>query len=180
MGISASFIESGGLNIQISRERTPLYLNQSKLIVFCCFLTLLLLAIPVLNQEYLLIKTNNEIQKRRPLEQKALALRSYEDNVAKVQDIIARSRKTNDMLAVLGKITVALPEGTSLTQLVTNDTIVTISGESTDAAGLITRLEKVAGFYSPRFAGSITETAPDNDDIFTIEFSTTPGALIEP
>lgn len=179
MRISISFIESGDLNIPINQDQAAPHLRQKKLMLFC-FLTLLPFALPVLFQQYLLIRANDEIEILQPFAQKASDLRRDEDNHAKIRDIIVRFRKANDTLGVLEKLTSALPDGTSLSQLATSNNIIIISGQSTNAAGLIPILEKVPGFYGPRISGSITEIASSNSDIFTIDFSTKPGSFIGP
>jgi Tfp pilus assembly protein PilN len=127
-----------------------------------------LAAIPWVQQQYRIDQLDRQLNILVPEQQSRAALNRQ---LAGLQDrhlIAAEIRKNGDALRLLAALTYALPNGTWLRGLTLTPNQIMLSGQSTDAARLISALSSIPAFRNPSFIGPMIRAA-DGSTSFVIQ-----------
>ncbi|WP_323991665.1 PilN domain-containing protein [Nguyenibacter sp. L1] len=105
---------------------------------------------------------------RPAAQQAALLRRQVEDRQAGVTVIAGARRQWGDPLAVLAVTTQVLPDDSFLTDLILRQGQLIISGQSSEATGLIQALSRDPAFRNPSFVAPVTRVSGQNASLFSI------------
>jgi general secretion pathway protein L len=103
-----------------------------------------------------------------------MALRSQLAIVASGNNAIAAAAQAGDTVQILAALTNALPDGTFLTDFTLKSGDLTIDGQSSDAARLISVLSAAPGFHDPSFIAPVTRAINGQADLFSIRATVSP------
>lgn len=81
----------------------------------------------------------------------------------------AEGDRRGEALRLIAAVTEAMPDGTYLTELALRDRTLSITGQSSDAAGLIARLAARPEFRNPSFTAPVTRSANGRADLFALQ-----------
>jgi general secretion pathway protein L len=169
-----SHIEAPGAPIALETSAKPRRLMAAALPALCGLLALACVATPFLRQKFALAAASQSIAAHMPAAQAALALRRQLTTAAFGRAAIAQAQQSGDALQVLAQLTDALPDGTWLDDLTLKSGLLTVDGQSSDAAALIGRLAASPGLRDPSFTAPVTRTADGKADQFSLQASLTP------
>ena len=169
-----SFIEAPGGRIALNAAPSRLRLLPALLPALCGLLALACLVSPILRQQAALDAAAQVIAQRQPAALIAMRLRSRLSTAAYGRTAIAQAQRAGDAMQVLANLTDALPDGTWLDDLTLKSGIITMDGQSSDAAALIGRLSAAPGLQNPSFTAPVTRTADGKSDQFSLQAAVAP------
>jgi len=169
-----SFIEAPNGRIALNAAAPRRRLLPAVLPVLCGLLALACLVSPFLRQQIALNAAAQVIAQQQPAAQVAMRLRSRLSTAAFGRTAIAQAQRAGDAMQVLAELTDALPDDTWLDDLTLKSGILTIDGQSADAAALIGRLSAAPGLQDPSFTAPVTRTADGKSDQFSLQAAVAP------
>ena len=135
----------------------------------CVSLLLAAFTLPFAQQIIAGQRIERRIAALKPQVDRADRLRRTIAGVAAGANVIAAQQaEVGDPLTVLALVTDALPDGTFLRELLLRGRVVTISGQSANAARLIPALAATDRVQDPAFTGPLTRNEAAAADVFTI------------
>jgi general secretion pathway protein L len=140
----------------------------------CLVLMAACVLIPLVRQQVAIGEAQEQITQLRPTAQEAMALRSQLAIVASGNNAIAAAAQAGDTVQILAALTNALPDGTFLTDFTLKSGDLTIDGQSSDAARLISVLSAAPGFHDPSFIAPVTRAINGQADLFSIRATVSP------
>jgi len=169
-----TYIEAPGGPIALETGPKPRRLIEAALPALCGLLALACLATPFLRQQFALAAASQTIAQHMPAAQTALGLRRQLTTAAFGRAAIAQAQQSGDALQVLAHLTDALPDGTWLDDLTLKSGLLTLDGQSSNAAALIGRFSAAPGLRDPSFTAPVTRTADGKSDQFSLQASLSP------
>ena len=169
-----SFIEAPNGRIALNAAAPGFRPLSAALPVLCGLLALACLVSPFLRQQTALDAAARVIAQQQPAAQVAMNLRSRLSTAAFGRAAIAEAQRDGDAMQVLADLTDALPDGTWLDDLALKSGILTLDGQSSDAAALIGRLSAAPGLQDPSFTAPVTRTADGKSDQFSLQAAVAP------
>lgn len=167
--LAPAFIECETGRIELAAShRVPGGRRQAALCGLCGALALACIVVPFIRQQIALDGTAQTITRLTPAGHEALRLRQQLAIAASGQQVLAEARQAGDTLQVLAALTSALPDGTWLSDLTLKAGELTMDGQSSDAARLITLLSAAPGFHNPSFTAPVTRSIQGVADLFSI------------
>jgi general secretion pathway protein L len=140
----------------------------------CVMLALACALIPLIRQQMAIADAQARIAQLRPAAQEAVGLRGRLSIVASGNNAIAAAAQAGDTLQMLAALTNALPDGTFLTDFTLKSGELTIDGQSSDAARLISLLSAAPAFHNPIFIAPVTRAINGQADLFSIRATVSP------
>jgi general secretion pathway protein L len=141
----------------------------------CALLAVTAMLLPFVLQLLALRRTDAQIKALRPEVTQAEAMRhGLLERTAGRDALAARRRQNGDPLAVLAAVTDALPDDSYLTELVLDQTRLSITGQSAAAARLISALAASPRLRNPVFTAPVTRNEAGRTDLFSIRAETVP------
>jgi general secretion pathway protein L len=168
-GLNPSFIisEVGRIHLAVPLP-APLKALRTGLAGLCVVLACVALALPFWRQQAALADVARAIAADAPADGVAQALRRQLATAAAGRAAIARAQRDGGALPVLATLTNVLPDGTWISDLTLNAGDLTIDGQSTDAAALISLLSAAPGLHDPAFTAPITRTTDGTAELFAL------------
>jgi general secretion pathway protein L len=165
-------IESGGGWIDlVGTRRNADKRIQGALFAVSAVLALAALLMPVARQQIAFMRVADRRAALAPLANEALHLRTRLTIAASGQSEIATAQRGGDVLRSLAALTNVLPDGTWLGDLSLHAGELTIDGQSSNAAKLITLLSGSPDFSNPSFTAPVTRSLSGAADVFSIHAS---------
>jgi general secretion pathway protein L len=172
LGLAPDFIEStnGRIELTAAPKGHEGYARLA-LLGLCAALGIAALLVPFLRQQILLTRTEQQIAALTPAAHEALHLRARLAISASGQAEIAAAEHGGNILHDLASLTDALPDGTWLSDLSLKSGELTIDGQSSNSARLITLLSAIPLFPNPSFDAPVTRSLNGKTDLFSIHAS---------
>ncbi len=171
IGLFPGFIESGAGRIPLAKQARRGWGSGALLAGVCAALAILCVATPLIHQQSALNAANHRIKTLMPVQREIVMLRQGIASLSAGQGGIAAAQDTGDVLRTLAVTTDALPDGTWLSNLTLASNELTIDGQSSNAAHLISLLAAAPGLHNPRFIAPVTRAENGNADLFSIQVS---------
>jgi general secretion pathway protein L len=141
----------------------------------CMTLAVVVAVLPFMRQAIALADTERAIAAMRPAVAQAEALRRRIAGKADDANAVVRERaRTGDALAALAAITDILPDTTYLANFSLSQRQIAITGQSREAAQLITALSSDPAIRAPSFAAPVTRSGTNGADVFSIHAELAP------
>jgi general secretion pathway protein L len=172
LGFVPDFIESANGRIELTAARKgPEGYARMALFALCAVLGIAVLLVPFIRQQILLTRTEQQVAALTPAAHEALHLRARLAISASGQAEIAAAEHGGNILHDLAALTGALPDGTWLSDLSLKSGELTIDGQSSNSARLITLLSAIPLFPNPSFDAPVTRSIDGKADLFSIHAS---------
>jgi general secretion pathway protein L len=141
----------------------------------CVVLAILVIALPFIQQQSRIIKTARRIAELQPRVFEAEALRQrIGDQTAGAGVMAAEEARVGNVLGAVAAITDILPDNTFLTALGLSQRIISLTGQSGDAAGLIAALSGNPIIRNPSFSAPVTAAPNGMGSLFAIRAELAP------
>jgi general secretion pathway protein L len=145
------------------------------LAALCGLLALLAVVLPFVFQQTRIVSQERRIAALEPRVAEVFALRAHINGQAAGADVVAAERaRVGDALEALAAITGIMPDNAFLTGLSLSKRDLTLTGQSGDAAGLISALSRAPTINSPSFSAPVTAAANGQGNLFSITASVAP------
>ncbi len=141
----------------------------------CAMLAVVAAGLPFVRQSLAMGGIERRIEALQPQVDRAQALRRRIANGAAGADVLATQRAaTGDALAVLATVTDVLPDDTYLTELTLHGRVLTLTGQSREAARLISALSADPTLRDPAFIAPVTRNETAKADQFSLRAGLAP------
>lgn len=170
IGFVATSVESGRGCIRLDqRRRKPAGLAKFAPLGICGAMLLGIVSIPVIQQQRRLIEIDRQLEILAPARQALGSLRRQYAMLNAARSMAAAALNGGDQLPILAALTGVLPNGTWLTSLNLAPRAITFSGQSANAAQLITLLAASPLFQNPSFIGPVIRAGDGGGQLFSIK-----------
>ena len=141
----------------------------------CVLLAITAAALPFMLQQGRILRTERDIRQLQPRVSEAMILRRRIMGEAAGADVIAAAEtRIGDAIQALAAVTEVLPDNTFLTAFSLSQRNLSLTGQSTDPAGLIAAMSADPMIANPNFSAPVTAAPTDKGSLFSISAELAP------
>jgi general secretion pathway protein L len=141
----------------------------------CVLLAVAAAGLPFIFQQARILRTERDIVQLQPRVFEAMALRRRITRQAAGSDVIAAAEaQIGDAVQALAAVTEVLPDNTFLTAFSLSQRALSLTGQSTDPAGLIAAMSADPMMTSPSFSAPVTAAPAGHGSLFSISAELAP------
>jgi general secretion pathway protein L len=141
----------------------------------CALLAMMAVALPFVLQGRAIARTDRQIAALQPVVAEAGALRRrIAGEATGANAVVAERARVGDAVAALAAITDILPDTTFLSEFSLAERQIAMSGQSSEAARLISALSSDPAIRNPSFAAPVTRGPANGADLFSIHAELAP------